>query len=58
MTYVVAGTAKVAGKTLGETLSDDDLADANIPALVKGGHIKPAGTTTTKAAKADNEEKG
>lgn len=41
MSYVVCGTATVAGKTLGETLSDEELATANVPALIEGGHIKP-----------------
>lgn len=41
MKYVVqAGT--IAGKTEGETLTDEELASANVHALIIGGHIKPA----------------
>ena len=43
---VLAGT--VGGKTAGQTLTDEDLATANIEALISGGSIKPITAKTKK----------
>lgn len=52
-TYKIVGDLSVAGKNAGETLTEADLADANVEALIDGGHIAP---TTPKAVKAATEE--
>ncbi len=40
-TYKVTSD-RFAGKKRGETVSDSDLADANVEALLASGHIEPA----------------
>lgn len=52
--YKVIGGREVAGKQAGETVSEDDLAGCNIPALIEAGHLAPI--TTTKATKAETSE--
>jgi hypothetical protein len=41
----------VAGKSLGDTITDDELQGSSIEALVNAGHIEP--TKTTKKAEAE-----
>lgn len=48
---VLAGI--VGGKTKGQTLTDEDLATANIDALISGGSIKPI---TAKPKKDEEQE--
>jgi len=56
MRYEIIGTTKVAGKDPGEIVTDDDLASANVHALIVGGHIAPATTSKPKAEEADDTE--
>jgi hypothetical protein len=41
----------VAGKSLGDTITDDELQGLSIEALISGGHIEP--TKQTKKAEAE-----
>jgi hypothetical protein len=41
----------VAGKSLGDTITDDELQGSSIEALISAGHIEP--TKTTKKAEAE-----
>jgi hypothetical protein len=41
----------VAGKSLGDTITDDELQGLSIEALINGGHIEP--TKQTKKAEAE-----
>ena len=41
----------VAGKSLGDTITDEELQGSSIEALISGGHIEP--TKTTKKAEAE-----
>jgi hypothetical protein len=50
-TYKITGGFNVAGKQPGDTVTEEDLGDANIPVLIEAGCITPI-----KAAKADPEE--
>ena len=47
-TYLVVGGASVAGHTVGETVTDEELAGANITALIEGGHVVEFTSTTTE----------
>jgi hypothetical protein len=42
----------VAGKSLGDTITDDELNGSSIEALISAGHIEPT-TKTTKKAEAE-----
>lgn len=50
-TYKIIGGFNVAGKQPGETVTEAELGDVNIPVLIEAGCITP-----TKAAKAESEE--
>lgn len=50
-TYKITGGFNVAGKQPGDTVTDEDLGDINIPVLIEAGCITP-----TKAPKAQNQE--
>ena len=52
-TYKVVGDCEVAGKNLGDILTEDDLGDANVAALIEGGHIVQE---KNKPAKADSPQ--
>jgi hypothetical protein len=39
----------VAGKSLGDTITDDELQGSSIEALIAAGHIEPTIKTTKKA---------
>ena len=54
MEYKIIGTSKVANHEPGETITDDDLAGANIEALVASGHLRPK--TKPKALKAEEKD--
>jgi hypothetical protein len=41
----------VSGKSLGDTITDDELQGSSIEALINGGHIEP--TKQTKKAEAE-----
>ena len=41
MTYKITAASEVAGKNPGETLTDDELAAYNVPALIECGAITP-----------------
>ena len=45
---------KLAGYKHGDTVTEDDLEGANVPALIAGGHL--AAATTKNSRKADNQE--
>lgn len=47
--YTVVGGLEVAGKIAGESLTEAELGEANVGALIEGGHIV---ATHTKADKA------
>lgn len=46
--YKVIGDLPVAGKGQGETLTDADLADANVEALIEAGHLQAMKSTLKK----------
>ena len=50
-TYKVVSDREVAGKHTGEMISDDDLAGANVDALIEAGHIQKI-----KSTKLENQE--
>lgn len=52
-TYKIVGDCEVAGKVLGDSLTEADLGDANVPALIEGGHIVEI---KSKPAKADSPQ--
>lgn len=52
-TFTVVGVCEVAGKIAGESLTEADLGDANVDALIEGGHIVE---TKSKPAKADSPQ--
>jgi hypothetical protein len=54
MEYKIIGSQKVANHEPGETISDDDLAGANIEALVAAGHLRPKTTRKAKEAEEQN----
>lgn len=39
----------VAGKSLGDTITDEELQGSSIEALINAGHIEPTNKTTKKA---------
>lgn len=44
----------VSGKTVGDTITDEELNGCSVEALISGGHIEPAKSTkTTKEAEAE-----
>jgi len=45
--FKITGNHSVAGKTPGDFVTDNDLEDADVDALVEGGHLE-AGNSTTK----------
>ena len=56
--YKIEGARPVADRAPGETISETDLADANIDALVEAGHLVPvASATSKKTADPNIEEK-
>lgn len=52
-TFKIVGGCEVAGKNLGDSLTEAELGQANVDALIAGGHIIE---THTKAAKAEDSE--
>lgn len=52
-TFKIVGDREVARKFAGESLTEADLGEANIDALLEGGHLVE---THTKAAKAESSE--
>lgn len=52
-TFTVVGVCEVAGKVLGESLTEADLGAANVDALIEGGHIVEE---KSKPAKADSPQ--
>ena len=52
-TFKVTGTLEVAGKVLGDSLTEADLGMANVDALIEGGHIVEI---KSKPAKADSPQ--
>lgn len=49
-TYRIVGDREVAGKFAGDSLTEAELGEANIEALVVGGHIVETQTKAHKAA--------
>ena len=54
MTSYKVTSHKVAGHKHGDTVTEDDLPGANVPALIAAGHL--AAATTKNSRKANNEE--
>ena len=52
-TFKVTGALEVAGKVLGDSLTEADLGMANVDALIEGGHIVEI---KSKPAKADSPQ--
>ena len=52
-TYKIVGDCEVAGKKFGDILTEDDLGDANVAALIEGGHVV---VEKNKTAKADSPQ--
>ena len=48
-TYKVVGGCEVAGKVLGESLTESELGGANVSALIEGGHIVEEKSKSAKA---------
>lgn len=55
-TYKVV-SKRLVGLAEGATVSDADLAGANIAALVEGGHLAAIGSKSPKKSEAEGEEK-
>ena len=51
--FKVTGICEVAGKVLGESLTEADLGAANVDALIEGGHIVEI---KSKPAQADSPQ--
>jgi hypothetical protein len=54
MTSYKVTSHKLAGHKHGDTVTEDDLPGANVPALIAAGHL--AAATTKNSRKANNEE--
>lgn len=55
MTYTVA-SERLAGHDLGDTVTDEDLPGANVPALIAAGHLTVNELTKKSRRKPANEE--
>ena len=55
--YKISSNRPVAGHAPGDTISETDLAGANIGALVEAGHIVPIASVPKKQADTTIEEK-
>lgn len=51
MKYKITGQHKVAGHEPGEMVTSDELAGANVDALIKSGHLVEAAAPTPKSDK-------
>lgn len=54
--YKIAGARPVAGHAPGDTISETDLAGANIGALVEAGHLVPTASAPSKKSTDTNIE--
>ena len=55
MTTYTVTSHKLAGLEQGDVVSDDDMAHANVAALIAGGHLTEATTKTSRKAKPESE---
>lgn len=56
MSYVVTSDNFVAGE-FGQTVSEEDLAGCNIPALISAGHLKAEHKSAHRQTKSDEDVK-
>jgi hypothetical protein len=54
-TFRIVGERPVAGKTPGETVEGEDLANCDIAALIEGGHLAPIHQRADKAETTEKE---
>ena len=52
-TFKIVGTLEVAGKLAGDSLTETELGEANIDALIAAGHIVEHKTKADKAANSE-----
>jgi len=55
MTSYTVTSHKVAGHEHGDTVNDDDLEGANVPALIAGGHLAEAKPKNSRKANQESE---
>jgi len=55
MTSYTVTSHKVAGHEHGDTVNDDDLEGANVPALIAGGHLAEAKPKNSRKADKESE---
>lgn len=55
MTTYTVTSHKLAGHEQGDVVSDDDMAHANVAALIAGGHLTETTTKTSRKAKQESE---
>ena len=55
MTTYTVTSHKLAGHQQGDVVSDDDLAHANVAALIAGGHLAEAKPKTSRKADKESE---
>jgi hypothetical protein len=55
MTHYTVTSDRVAGHNAGDTVTDDDLAGANVPALIAAGHLTVTETNNRRRKPAETE---
>ena len=55
MTKYTVTSHKIAGHEQGDVVSDDDMAHANVAALIAGGHLTEAKPKTSRKADKESE---